>query len=1167
MEYAFRNTFTRFLLVLGVLALLTSLVWAQGGTGELQGLVTDPSGAVVANVSVTLTNTATAEKRTTVTTPAGLYRFVALPVVGTYTLEMSPKGFKSAKVSGILITVGATINEDVHLELGAASEQVTVEAGAQLVQTTESSLSGLVDSRVWRNMPLETRSQNEFIGLLAGAVPGGTAQVLDRGAAVNGARSGSGNFLVEGFDNNDQGLGGGGSLVGPGGANTTISPDAIQEYRVIEHNFPAEFGRSGGFVTDTVLKGGTNQWHGSLFEYNRIQALAANSFFSNRNGAKDALVRNQFGGSIGGPVVKDKTFFYFTTEIHRLRQGTPNTVTGTTPDFLNFVNTGGLEAFNETDPNGFCVLNASVFGAPFTGPCPGAFANSATLGPKFASLLATQPFPLCVPGAANCKSLSNAARGVYTGDGFGFGFAPIVYPVPVYGLLTVIDPGSTNQTRYTAKIDHKMGGKDQLNGAFLYDNADAVDGTQGCGSDFTLSTGCIGPTQPTHGRAMNAGITWTHILSPTVLNQFRISYTRHTSNFPGDPKANAAGVPQIEAAAFDQLGTTLGNASNLPQFFTENDFTYKDDLSVTKGKHSLKGGGSFTRTRNGSSFQASTNGEFSFNSIESLVTDGFFDEEADQLYAGYPGYFGAFAFAQASVDPTTNQKPDYYRGYRANEAAAYIQDDWRIHPRLTLNLGLRWEYFGPPHNFRNGVDSNFYFGSPVTPIVTTSTNPFFPKNNPYYAKVATGAFRQVDHSIWNKDLNNWGPRFGFAWDTFGTQKLVVRGAYGISYDRMYNNIFENIRFNLPFFCFCNVGIFGSGGTAGPLSVPGLYTVPFSSTSAFLAAGSKSSPRHINQDLVAAYYHQMNFGFQYEISKDFVLETNVVGTLGRKLLGILNNNTFDGRLSGAGSTTRPNTTINSDNFRTNAFTSNYYAWQTSLRKNFSHGLQFNANYTYSKALDQLSDVFSGRQADFRPTDSSNVHLDYGPADFDVKHRFVASATYDLPFLKANRWLGGWALSSIVVIQSGVPFSVYDSNVDTNADGVFNDRVSFNSGFNPGNVINGSSHPADGYFNTAAFSDTNCGTQNGGFWCQGGTGRNILRAPGYKNVDFGISKGFKITESAKLTLQGNFFNLFNHTNFLTPTSDLADPTNYGKSTATFNPGQGGARVTQLSLRFDF
>src|SRR5437879_6654603 len=346
MAYAFRNILSRFVLVLGVLALLTTIVWAQAGTGELTGLVADPSGAVVANAQVTLTNSATGDKRTTVTTPAGVYRFSSLPIVGTYTLEIAPKGFKAVKIANLVMSVGTTVTQDVKLELGTGSEQVTVEAGAEVVQTSEAALSQLVDRRIWQQMPLQVRNQNSFIELVAGAVPQDGSN-SNRGAEVNGTRSGAGSYLVDGTDNNEQGQAGRGqiSFYDKGGAATSISPDAIQEYRVITNSYSAEYGKGGGFITDTVLKSGTNTWHGSAFEYNRIQALTANDYFSDRNDIHDSLVRNQFGGSVGGPIIKDKTFFYATFEAHRLRQSTPVTGTSMTQQFYNFVNSGQFATF------------------------------------------------------------------------------------------------------------------------------------------------------------------------------------------------------------------------------------------------------------------------------------------------------------------------------------------------------------------------------------------------------------------------------------------------------------------------------------------------------------------------------------------------------------------------------------------------------------------------------------------------------------------------------------------------------------------------------------------------------------------------------------------------------------------------------------------------------
>jgi Carboxypeptidase regulatory-like domain len=1164
MRYALRSGLNRIALILAVLGLCAGMVWAQGGTGELDGLVTDSTGAVVADAPVVLTNIATGDKRTATTTTAGTYRFVALPVVGSYTLEVTAKGFKGYKISNIIVSVGTVTNHDVKLEVGTTSEEVTVEAGAQLVQTTESSLSGLVDRHVWQDMPLETRSQNEFIELLAGAEPSSVANLgTDRGAAVNGARSGTGNFLVDGFDNNDQGLGGGGSAVGPGGANTTISPDAIQEYRVIEHIPPAEYGKAGGFVTDTVLKGGTNQWHGSLFEYNRIQALAANSWFSDATGEQDHLVRNQFGGSFGGPIVKDKTFFFFTVEDHHLRTSSPITGNTMTTDFVNFVDSGAFETFQESDPNGFCVQ--------YTGSaCPGAFASSSTLGPIFSAMQNGQKMPLCDPSAANCSSLTNLGQGLWT-TGFD-------YPVPVYGTVTVPQPQTINQLRYTAKVDQKLSSKDQLSGTYIYDNADS--NTAYAGGDNTL-----GPALPNHTRAQNAGVTWSHTFSPTVLNQARMSFTRHTGNFPGDP--TVAGFPSV-VTAFDEPTFAYGNSSSLPQFFTENEFVYKDDLSVTHGKHNFKFGGEYRRTRNGSSFDANKNGLFLPYDVEDLVTDLHFGDSTDNILFGGPAY-GSIYYAEASIDPQTNQLPVYYRGFRANEFAGYGQDDWRVNSRLTLNLGLRWEYFGPPHNFQPNIDANFYTGATTTPFATTSTNPFMPVNNPFYAGISTGADQLKNSNIWNKDTNNFGPRVGFAFDVMGNQKLVVRGGYGVTYDRMYNNIFENIRFNPPLFAFSVIGAFGNGVPIGATS--GAYTAPFTSTAAFGGSALTASIRAMDQNLVTAYYEQANLGFEYQLGKDFVLESNYVGTFGHKLLGIIGGNTFDGRYACStsnpsaaciaagyphGFTSTPiNTMYSNISLRENCCSSNYNAWQTTLKKRFTGGLQFNINYTYSKALDDISDAFTTKNASGSayPTDSENVNFDYGPADFDVRHRVVGGFNYDLPFAKGNRWIGGWGVSGIVSVQSGSPFSITSSasTADSNKDNQKNDRASYIGSGSILSAINHNVSPADGYLKASdwAMPGTSAlpcpATVNMGLWCEGAVvgqmQRNSIVGPGYFNTDLGVSKAFRITESTKLTFYGNFFNVFNHPNFKQPDDNLTSGT-FGESIATFDP-----RVTQLALRFDF
>jgi hypothetical protein len=1113
-------------------------VWPQAGTGELTGLVTDASGLVVAGATVQLTNTATGASRSTVTSNAGVYRFVALPVVGRYTLSLQQAGFKTVQIGDITISVGTTVTHDIKLEVGSPQETITVVGGrAELVQTTESAVSGLVDRNVWQNMPLEFRNQNNFIELVAGAVPDQVAGST-RGAAVNGARGGTGNYLVEGMDNNDQGQGGRGQLVGSsaggrGGAATTISPDAIGEYRVITNSFSAEYGKAGGFVTDTVLKSGTNGWHGSLFEYNRVQALAANHFFSNRSNLQDSLVRNQFGGSVGGPIVKDKTFFFYTMEFHRFRTGSPQHAIGTTQQFLDFVKSGAFERWAESDPAGVCMQNLKV-------ACPGKFSHSSTLGPIFTKLQQAGPFPLATSGLS-----SKGSGGIYT-DG-------LTYPVPIYGDVFVTNAYHLNEYRISGKVDQTIGNKDQLSFVYLLQNADSGD-TYGGGATT------IGPPYLSNGRGETIGLTWNHTLGPTLFNTFKVSYLRHRADYPAPP--GTLGIPAI-ATANDPLSVGFGLYAGLPQYFTDNQFQYQEHVSLLHGKHSLKTGWEYRRTRNGSRFYNDTYGSFFPYGVEDLVTDLAFTDDADMAVLGKLKN-GSSLYASAAVNPATGTLPEVYRGFRANEFAAYFQDDWRVSQRLTINWGVRYEYFGPPHNFQPGIDSNFYFGTPVTPVKTTSTNPFFPKTNPFYASVATATFQVRNNEIWNKDTNNFAPRLGFAWDVTGDRKLVLRAGAGIMYDRIYNNVFENIRFNPPYFSDNQIGPNYNGIPVGALASPGLYTVPFTSTASFASGYSAlPNPRHMDQNIVSPFYEQFHLGLQWEFHKGFVFEPEYIATVGRKLVSYYDINTFDGRVAKGLTTTRINTTIAADNYRNNGFSSNYNAMQLTLRREFASGLGFNFSYTWARALDIMSDTFNARNSAVI-TDTMNRNADYGPADFNLKQRFVASFSYELPFFKSSRYAGGWMVNGIISAQTGVPISPYSSSssYDPNKNGSYNDRLVYTGSGSPMSSVTGSKSPADGYFDTTQWARYVCpATVNNGLWCDSPQGRGTMTGPGFANVDFSIQKKFKIKEGSSFTLVGNFFNLFNRVNFQYPSLNSSS-SSFGRSTSTFDP-----RITQLALRFDF
>jgi hypothetical protein len=644
-------------------------------------------------------------------------------------------------------------------------------------------------------------------------------------------------------------------------------------------------------------------------------------------------------------------------------------------------------------------------------------------------------------------------------------------------------------------------------------------------------------------------------------------------NFPA--AEGTFGIPSFYTV--DGMGVDMGLYSGLPQFFTDNQFQYLDTMSLVHGKHSIKVGGEYRRTRNGSSF---FNDNFSSVfpwGVEDTLTDLAFSDEFEEqyfTYYGYPSgthYFGGAYLASAAVDPTRGgAAPILYRGYRANEVAAFVQDDWRVTNRLTVNMGLRWEYFGPPHNFQPGIDSNAYFGTNVTPISTDSGNIFFPRNNPFYAGVATETFQVRDSGIWNKDTNNFSPRVGFAWDLFGTQKFVVRGGFGIMYDRIYNNVFENIRFNPPYFSDNQVGFVANGHPVGPLSSPGLVTYPFTSRALFNSTqfAPKPNPRHMDQNIVTPYYEQMHFGAQWEFAKGYVFEPEYVGTFGRKLTGLSDINTFNGRVAGAaaGPTARINPLIGADNYRSNSYGSNYHALQVTVRKNYSSGLSFNGNYTYSKTLDDVSDLFNNR-AGARPTDNMNIHNDYGRADFDTRHRAVVALGYDLPFLKQNRWLGGWGVNTIVSYQTGHPLTPYSSNsgYDANKDGYRTDRVVPNIPL--ADVVNHDVSPADGYLNPGDWGNFTCpASVNQGLWCNPPIHRNSVTGPAFANVDFNVTKSFKVTERVTLGFQANFFDLFNHPNFLNPAYNLNTQSTFGKSLSTTGDG-GGHRVTQLALRLDF
>jgi Carboxypeptidase regulatory-like domain len=1157
----------------------TANTFGQVGAGELSGTVTNQNRAAIPHASVKLVSSLNGQTRDTVTTSAGDYHFTALPISGVYTLTITAPGFESFEANHVVLTVGTITTQDAVLTVGSATEVVQVLAQTvEQVQTDTSAVSQLIDSSVWKSSPLETRTQNAFINLVAGATPDDPNSTTYRGAAVDGARTGTGNYLLEGMDNNEQGQGGV-ALYGVGGAALTLSPDAIEEYRVITHDAPAVYGRAGGFATDTVLKSGTNSWHGSLFEYNRVQALAANHWFSNNASVKDALVRNQFGGSIGGPIKKDKTFFYATLEIHHLRDSSPTTNTTTTQNFIDFVTSGAFESFMEgttqQDPStpplssgGPAPPQIGICPALTQAACPGAFAGSAKTGPIFSKLDAAQPTSFPHPTVSGLPIDNNVAQGLITAGA-------LRYPVPVYTTATLLNREALNQNRGSVKFDHTLTAKDQLNFVYAIDQIDDAN-TLGGGD------GVFGPAYSQIGGAQFFTANATHAFSPSLINVFRAGYLRHVSNFI--IPSSLLGAPSVYAV--DPLESSLGHSDGLPQYFTENQFTYQDSLAKTIRAHALTFGFQYMRTRNGSSFFNDTDGTIAFNGVEDVVTDGVFGEELDNAAFGGPTY-GSIYEASGAIDPSTNTVPNVYRGYRANEVAVFAQDDWKVAPRLTINAGLRWDYFGPPHNAQPGFDSNVYFGTFGAPISTG--NPFFP-TSPLAGALQGSSFIQKNSNLWNKDTNNFGPRVGFSYDLTGKGKFVTRGGFGIGFDRLYNNAYENLRFNPPRYADNSVGYFVNGVPAGPTDIPNLYTVPFSANATLAVYGAKPNPRHIDQRLVTAYYEQANFGFEYQLAKGYLLETNYVGTFGRKLVGLLNINTFPGRNGcpeGGGSNTdgsypagtpcanagfpdgfsssHVTSLFNSDYFRNNGFNSNYNAVQVSIRKAYANGLRLSGNYTYGKAMDEVSDVFRQRNGAAGTTDSQNPAADYGPADFDVTHRAVVNLVYEEQWKKQNLILGGWSIAPILTLSSGYPVALSDSAHDPNQDGSYTDRPQYLGTGKQTNAVHSGFSKTDNAFrflSAGSFGPVTCpSTENFGIWCDSPTSRDAIHGPHTTNLDFALLKHFNVLEHQTVTFEANFFNIFNHANFGSIDGNIADG-DFGNSQSSTDP-----RIIQFALRYDF
>ena len=1075
---------------------------AQSASSTLTGTVRDASAAVIPGVTITARNTATNETRTAVSSPDGLYRLTNLPR-GNYEVKAELQGFQSVTQTDVLLTVGDTVRLDFAMAVGGLNETISVVSQASLVNTEEGRISSLVDEKRVSELPLNGRNVFQLMELQPGAT-GNPGNVVLGGSAggnsafVNGQRNRANNFLLDGTDNNDQ------FTAGRVAVNPNV--DMIQEFRVSANNFSAEFGRNSASVVNVVTKSGSNRFQGTAYEFLRNDSLDARTVFATK---VDPLKFNQFGGTLGGPIVRDRTFFFASFEGLRVTRGVTLVRTVETPEYRQLV----AQQF----PNSIANYLFQNFPSPLptsnirdTGqPVAGLGTDSAANNPGVVTN------PNYAPQGALYRNVLQA-----TPDG-----------IPDIGTANIPVSEKIDGDQFSFRLDQELGTSARLLGRVLWDDRIQDDKQSIPRHD--------GFNQPVDEKGRNLTFGYTHVLSNQMVNEARFGFSYRKRGL----LANNEGVPSV---GFDDGVVAFGNFATNPAFFEQKTFHWVDTVSWTLGNHGIKFGGEARHIRDDSDF-AVRRGGYQFLNIHDFAMD----EVSRVTIMG--------------INPGTGLIEPNIRNFRFWETGFFVQDDWKILSNLTVNLGVRHEWFGRPTE-ENDLLTNLVLG-PGSDI---------------FEQIRTGTVGQVEQVV-PDDWNNFGPRLGFSWDPFRNRKLAIRGGYGIAYERLFNNSITNIRFNPPFYSFAvanpaNVASHAGIPIAyGPMNPDGtLRNEPISITGENRNIGvqdglniqgniigwnprfgtSQQSLRVPDPNTKDAFTHNWFVGTQTELPWHLVLETNYIGNVGRNFGRLVDYNTirgdlFDGRLD------RLNPGFGGINFRAMLARSEYHGLQFQLNRRLSNGFTAQASYTMGKAMDTGSDV----QVGALPVDARALDLEWAVADFDVRHRLVVNWLWEIPFLKdasglTGALLGGWQINGITALQSGFPFSVFTGAAyptgDYNGDGVNNDRPNLPSfGLDPPNTDKQAF--INGVFVAADFPRPDV---------LGDLPRNAYRGPGYASTDLSLFKNFALgMRDSKLQFRAEVFNVFNRVNLQRPNGNMAQGT-FGRSTQAF-----AAREIQFALKFIF
>jgi Carboxypeptidase regulatory-like domain/TonB dependent receptor-like, beta-barrel len=1098
-----------------VVLLACITVHAQQITGNIRGTVSDPSGALVQGASVTAEQTETGLSRTATTDRNGNYVLLELPV-GHYRLEITAKGFQKYVQEGISLNVNETAAVSARLVVGSEKEQVQVQADAELIQPTVTSLGKAVLERELVDLPLDGRNFAQLGLLQPGVVPltpglaeaGGSLRE-GQAYAVNGQRPESNNFLIDGA-NNFNGVDGGFVLKPP--------VDAVTEFRILTHNASAEFGNSLGSTTNIITRSGSNAIHGALWEFLRNDAFDATNYFATTT---EPLKQNQFGASVGGPIRRDKTFFFGFYEGFRNRQG--ETQGSTVPSLAERQGDFGELCPEGFDPNtGMCNNpNHQLFNIFFNQPYP--FNHLPSINPLSQALLSLFPNP-------------NSGANVFLST------------------QTLHD----DRDQFGLRLDHYLSTSDTLNFRYMFSNVTRLDPLSTSGASVPGF-----PVGEDH-RAQNFVGQETHMFSPALIGVFRFSFLRnkflfdehlnHTTpaslGFQYSPSLDVAvGPPFIQVNGY----TTIGDPITGPRNSYENAFDYSGSLSWVRGAHQFRFGAGYQHLQ--------------INVLQGIATNGFF------VFAPFPvtDAFASFLFGQPVF--FLQGRGDFSRGIRGHAVNSYFQDTYKLNQRLTLNLGLRYDLPFPYTEIHNR--QTLWIPGRRSQVMPTAPAGLLYPGDP---GVPGGLIPTFKKGFAPRVGVAWDPTGSAKWLVTSAYGIFYEPYYTGQGGPLQSPIsappyLQTAQVPVPTF---------SDPFNGKPPAPGTFATPLTNltlTPNLPLPYSQDWDLNIQRSIAS----DMLFEIGYVGTKGTKLPRFIEGNPAIYVPGInpatgqpnsTSGNADQRRLySGCTLSDPPSSCIySSTGLIAGIANSSYNAMETSLRKRFSHGISFLASYTFSKSIDDASS-FNMTGSASKPVAGENdlaqnpfdLAAERGRSLFDARHRFVLSYQWSLPFWKQpHSWyqqaLGNWQLNGIVTLMSGTPFTVFDSN-DVSEQGGAPEITGFSANrpnLVPGQNPNSGPRTTSAWLNASAFAritpDPNSPVQQFGT-----AGRNIAEGPGYANWDFSVLKNIRVAESKELQFRAEFFNILNHPNFRLPDSDISSPT-FNHILAAQSP-----RLIQLALKF--